>query len=41
MPPELAGFYAKAQVAARVNFWLSFPLLFFMAAASHFPLFGR
>ncbi|HZU21587.1 MAG TPA: hypothetical protein VE998_02075 [Terriglobales bacterium] len=41
MPPELASFAAKAQVAARVNFGLSFPLLFFMAAASHFPLFGR
>ena len=41
MPPDLASFYAKAQVAARVNFGLSFPLLFFMAAASHYPLFGR
>jgi uncharacterized membrane protein len=41
MPPDLAAFAAKAQVAARVNFGLSFPLLFFMAAASHYPLFGR
>lgn len=41
MPAELAAFLSKSQVAARVNFGLSFPLLFFMAAASHFPLFGR
>lgn len=41
MPPELSSFAGKAQVAARVNFGLSFPLLFFMAAASHYPLFGR
>jgi len=41
MPSALISFNSKAQVAARVNFGLSFPLLFFMAAASHFPLFGR
>jgi uncharacterized membrane protein len=26
-------------LASRLNFWLSFPMLFFMAAASHYILF--
>jgi uncharacterized membrane protein len=37
MPPEAAKLARRAFLAARVNFWLSFPLLFFMAAASHYP----
>ena len=41
-PPENA---AKLQrqifLAARANFYLSFPMLFFMVAGSHYPLFGR
>ncbi len=37
MPPEAAKLARRALLAARVNFWLSFPLLFFMAAASHYP----
>jgi uncharacterized membrane protein len=28
----------RALVAARVNFALSFPMLFFMAGSSHFPM---
>jgi uncharacterized membrane protein len=37
LPPEAAKLARRAYLAARVNFWLSFPLLFFMAAASHYP----
>ena len=29
-----------ALLASRTNFYLSFPLLFFMGAASHYPMFG-
>jgi hypothetical protein len=29
-----------AAIASRVNFILSFPMLFFMAAASHYPFLG-
>jgi uncharacterized membrane protein len=38
-PPDLALTLRRAQLVARGSFWLSFPLLFFMAAASHFPFF--
>ena len=37
MPPEAERMARWAFLASRVGFWLSFPLLFFMAAASHFP----
>lgn len=30
----------RAYLASRTNFVLSFPMLFFMGAASHFPVFG-
>lgn len=36
-PPELAK---RAMLASRLNTYLSVPLLFFMAGASHFPTFG-
>jgi uncharacterized membrane protein len=29
-----------AHLASRAGFWLTFPMLFFMAAASHYPLFS-
>jgi len=36
-PPASVPAMAKtALLASRTNFWLSFPMLFFMAAASHF-----
>ena len=35
-PPEMAALARKALLASRVNFMLSIPMLFFMAAASHF-----
>ena len=37
MPPEAAKFARLSFITARLNFWISFPMLFFMAAASHFP----
>src|SRR3990172_3832021 len=39
MPPEMAAMARMAYLASRTNFWLSFPMLFFMAAASHYQLF--
>lgn len=38
-PPEMAAMARRAYLASRTNFWLSFPMLFFMAAASHYQLF--
>lgn len=38
-PPELAKRVRQAFLVSRASFWLSFPMLFFMAAASHYPLF--
>jgi len=29
-----------ALLTSRVNFWLSFPMLFFMGAASHYIIFA-
>jgi hypothetical protein len=26
---------------SRTNFWLSFPMLYLMGAASHYPMFGK
>ncbi len=37
MPPEAEPVARWAFLASRTGFWLSFPLLFFMAAASHYP----
>jgi uncharacterized membrane protein len=40
MPPEAAKMARLSFLAARVGFWLSFPMLFFMGAASHYAIFG-
>jgi uncharacterized membrane protein len=40
MPPEAATLARRAFLASRTNAWLSLPMLFFMGAASHYPLFG-
>jgi uncharacterized membrane protein len=41
-PPENAAKLARQVfLASRTNFWLSFPMLFFMAASSHYPVLGR
>lgn len=39
MPPEAAKLARIGLLTSRVNFVLSFPMLFFMAAASHYPIF--
>ena len=39
MPPEAAKIARLAQIAARMNFVLSFPMLLMMAAASHYLVF--
>jgi uncharacterized membrane protein len=41
MPAELVKLARLTFLASRVNFVLSFPMLFFMGAASHYPMFGK
>ena len=41
MPDKLARLMRQAFLASRANFFISFPMLFFMGASSHYPLFGR
>jgi len=41
IPPEAAKMARRAFLASRTNAWLSLPMLFFMAAASHYPMFGK
>jgi uncharacterized membrane protein len=36
IPPESAGLARQAFLASRMNFWLSLPMLFLMASASHY-----
>lgn len=40
MPPEAERMARWGFLASRVGFWLSFPMLFFMAAAEHYPFLG-
>jgi uncharacterized membrane protein len=40
MPPEAPKVARIALLCTRLNFWVSFPMLFFMGAASHYILFG-
>jgi len=37
IPAEAPQIARLAFLASRINFWLSFPMLFFMAASAHFP----
>lgn len=37
MPPEAAKLGRMATITMELNFWLSFPMVFFMAASAHFP----
>jgi uncharacterized membrane protein len=37
IPPEAAKLMHWSFIASRTAFWLSFPMLFFMAAAEHYP----
>ena len=40
MPPEAANLVRRAFLASRTNTWLSMPMIWFMGAASHWPIFG-
>lgn len=40
-PANAAKLARQAFLASRMNLYLSFPMLFFMTAASHFPIFGK
>lgn len=40
MPAEAAKVARLSFLAARLSFWLSFPMLFFMGAASHYIMFA-
>jgi uncharacterized membrane protein len=37
MPPEAAKLTRLATLTMQINFWLSIPMIFFMAASAHFP----
>jgi uncharacterized membrane protein len=37
LPPEAAVLARRGYLASRLGFWLSIPLLFFMAASAHYP----
>ena len=37
MPAEAAKLARQAFLTSRANFWLSFPMLFFMATSAHYP----
>ena len=39
-PADQAKWARRAFLASRANAWLSVPMLFFMGAASHFPIFS-
>lgn len=41
IPPESVKLARRAFLASRANTWLSIPMLLFMAAASHYAMFGR
>ncbi|MGB8885876.1 MAG: urate hydroxylase PuuD [Candidatus Korobacteraceae bacterium] len=40
LPPEAAKVARLSLLCSRVNFWLSFPMLFFMGASSHYIMFA-
>ncbi len=40
-PPQAATFARQAFLISRINAWLTIPMLFLMAAASHYPMFGK
>jgi uncharacterized membrane protein len=41
LPANAAVLARQAFLASRTNFYRSIPLLFFMGAASHYPIFGK
>jgi len=40
-PANAAELMRQSFLVSRTNFYLSFPMLFFMAASSHYPIFGK
>ena len=40
LPPEAPKMARLVFLCSRINFWLSFPMLFFMGAASHYAMFA-
>ncbi|MGH9688326.1 MAG: hypothetical protein ACRD5K_14675 [Candidatus Acidiferrales bacterium] len=40
MPAEAPRLARWSFIASRVGFWISFPMIFFMAAAEHYPFLG-
>ncbi len=40
MPPEAPKVARISLLCTRLNFWVSFPMLFFMGASSHYIMFG-
>jgi uncharacterized membrane protein len=40
MPPELVSLSRQSALTSRFSFYVTFFIIFFMAAASHFPLFA-
>lgn len=40
MPEQAARLARQSFLISRISFWMTFPLLFFMGAASHYPMFG-
>ncbi len=40
MPEQAARLARQSFLISRISFWMSLPLLFFMGAASHYPMFG-
>jgi len=41
IPEQSKRMARQAFLASRTNAWLSLPMLFFMGAASHYPMFGK
>jgi uncharacterized membrane protein len=41
MPDKSKAMARMAFLCSRTNAYLSIPMLFFMAAASHYPMFGH
>jgi uncharacterized membrane protein len=40
-PPDAAVLARQAFLASRTNFYLSVPMLFFMASSYHYVIFGK
>ena len=40
MPEQAARLARQSFLISRISFWMTLPLLFFMGAASHYPMFA-